>query len=267
MQQTQLTRRQGVTRETLVVREIDSGFRVYAAANPSYIYTVTGTPDSPTCTCSESQGRRDPDWRCKHILAVWPDGTASEGTTEAAAPAHQGVMRRPESGPNGSGGSLMLIKRSVSPDGKIDSLSVEFSTPVEDKSSQEIQAKARRTIALSGEIVAGFLGRNGNGKAAPPKEGNGAQGGQVLDIGAMNTRWGRRLFLNVQVNGKTLKLFGTKPELVEQLAAAGFPDLAQDVYEGAELNVPCRVTTKRSDDGRYLNADRLLPAAIDRGRR
>ncbi len=42
--------------------------------------------------------------------------------------------------------------------------------------------------------------------------------------------------------------------------AAGFPDVASQVAEGLEIRLPCRVTTKPSDDGRYVNVERVLPA-------
>ena len=76
----------------------------------------------------------------------------------------------------------------------------------------------------------------------------------------MNTRWGRRLFINVKVNGETLKLFGAKKQLEEAVTAAGFPELQDRITEGATVAVPCRVTTKASENGKYRNVDRVFPA-------
>src|SRR5438067_3051981 len=42
----------------------------------------------------------------------------------------------------------MLLKRSISPDGRIDSVSVEFSMPVSDVSNGEIKDKALKTLQL-----------------------------------------------------------------------------------------------------------------------
>jgi hypothetical protein len=80
--------------------------------------------------------------------------------------------------------------------------------------------------------------------------GNGAVPGQMLNVGAINTKWGRRLFIGIQSNGQTLKFFGTRKQLAEALTAAGYARMAERIDEGMALNVPCRVTTKPSEDGR-----------------
>jgi hypothetical protein len=60
------------------------------------------------------------------------------------------------------------------------------------------------------------------------------------------------------VNGKTLKLFGRREELAAAVAAAGFNGV--EIQEGTDLNLPCRVITKPSPDGKYTNIDKVLPA-------
>src|SRR5207249_2496310 len=60
-----------------------------------------------------------------------------------------------------NGSAQMLIKRSVSPDGRIDSVSVEFSMRVSDISNGEIKDKALKTLQLQKEIVGAFLELNG----------------------------------------------------------------------------------------------------------
>ena len=76
----------------------------------------------------------------------------------------------------------------------------------------------------------------------------------------MDDRYGRRLFLVVQSNGSMLRLFGSAKQLADALAAAGFPDYAHHVTEGTALDLPCRIVTKPSPDGRYQNIERVLPA-------
>jgi hypothetical protein len=78
----------------------------------------------------------------------------------------------------------------------------------------------------------------------------------------MDGRWGRRLFINVQVNGHTAKLFGTRKQLGEALTAAGYANLAANVAEGMQLNLPCRAITKPTEDGRFLNIEKLFPATV-----
>src|SRR5947208_15819825 len=68
------------------------------------------------------------------------------------------LKNRTRKSPNGS--TQMVIKRSISPDGRIDSLSVEFSMPVFDISNGEIKDKALNILQLQKEIVGSFLQLN-----------------------------------------------------------------------------------------------------------
>src|SRR6266851_2980695 len=58
-------------KDPLVMCRTEEGFRVYAASDPTRSYTVGGSVEDPSCTCSDFQ---HPDgnapWYCKHILAV-----------------------------------------------------------------------------------------------------------------------------------------------------------------------------------------------------
>jgi len=77
----------------------------------------------------------------------------------------------------------------------------------------------------------------------------------------MDGRWGRRLFLNVQVNGHMAKLLGNRKQFADAITAAGYADFAANVSEGMQLNLPCRVTTKASEDGWFLNVEKVFPIA------
>ena len=154
----------------------------------------------------------------------------------------------------------MLIKRSVSPDGRIDSLSVEFSFPIGKTTSEELKTRAGKILALQAEIAAGFLKGNGNGKPQRDAETANAVPGQLLAVASMNGKWGRRLFINVLANGQVLKLFGSEKQLAEAVSAAGFGSVAEHIADGFSLNLPCRVLTRPSLDGKYINIERVLPA-------
>lgn len=273
---------QATANETLVAMRTEEGFRVYAPSDPGRSFTVSGTAEYPGCTCPEFQEEinEQPNFRCRHILAVEsqlpaePEEEQPKGENGAAAPAQNGMT---------SSGAQMLLKRSLSPDGKIDSLSVEFSCPVDALTSEEIKRRATKALGLQDEIMATFLQNcnghtpengNGNGRRAGNGNGHGGRGNgnngyvlaRMLDIAGMQTRWGWRLFINVDVNGQTMKLFGNRRELGDHIAAAGYPDLARNVNGGAQLNVPCRVTIKPSEDGRYQNIEQVLPAASSAAR-
>lgn len=269
-------RKERATGDTFVISRTDEGFRVYSPAYPTASYIVGGSPETPTCTCPDFQYHEgDPQWRCKHILAVLnqlnrpgpqvaqtdPYDTEERRAIQDEVP--QPGKAEPPAAANGT--SQMLLKRSVSPDGRIDSLSVEFSCPVDRESVREIKSRALKTLKLQADIVESFL----NGKKAENGERNrngndpnGAVPAQMLTIGGMNSKWGRRLFINVQANGQSLKLFGTRKQLAEAISTAGFPNLAERIEEGVRLNIPCRVTTQPSADGKYTNIDRVLPVQI-----
>ena len=160
-----------------------------------------------------------------------------------------------------NGSAQMLIKRSVSPDGRIDSVSVEFSMPVSDISNGEIKDKALTTLKLQKEIVADFLKLNGEKQAAfvspaskPPQPT--PQNGQpvfarMIDIGKVNGRWGERYCINFQVDGRRSRLFGSAEQLAANIVAAGYEFEPENIEDRLRLNLACRVTTKPSDDGKF----------------
>ena len=45
---------------------------------------------------------------------------------------------------------------------------------------------------------------------------------RMVDIGKVNGKWGERFCINLQVNGRWPKIFGTPSELVTQIARAGY---------------------------------------------
>jgi len=294
MNDTELEKRKArAASETLVISQTDGGFRVYNPANITHIYMVTGIPESPKCNCPDFETHQsDPEWRCKHILAVLgqmekpkpqaaAEDTHDSKATEITQNENHATEKKKVRAPR-NGHSEMTIKRSVSPDGFINSLSIEFSNSTEQKSDEDIKQQAVKALKLQAEIVDGFLKENGNVRpdteATKQAQGNanahgnsqrkldgqsdnpsGAVPAQLLNVAGMNTIGGWKLFINVQVNGRTAKLFGNKKELSEHVAAAGFPSVADHLNQGMALYLPCRVVTKPSPDGKYLNIERVLP--------
>jgi len=284
------TRKERAENGALIASKTEEGFRVYSLHNPAQIYLVRQEGERWTCTCPDFETHQaDTTWRCKHILVVapWPQTPAPPEThPPAEAPANallpaappekppvaKGKGRRPsESGPP----ALMLIKRSVSPDGRIDSVSVEFSMPVSGNKEDEIKAKAVKTLQLQREIVASFLKLNGHAVTAAPSPSNPAtptNGGngspvfaRMLDIGKMNGRWGERLYITFQVNGRRCRLFGSAKQLATHITLAGYEIAPEAIENGLRLDLPCRVITKPTDDGKYLNVEQVFPVAKKQG--
>lgn len=277
---------------TFVVSKTEEGFRVYSIHNPSHIYLVKQEGERLTCTCPDFEFHKaDTAWQCKHILAV-ASTNGSQGK-EAPAPPDQLPAQPPAASNNGSKPPRrqkaqqaqieppvpvqMIMKRSVSPDGRIDSISVEFSLPVSGCSNGEIKQRALSTLQLQKEIVSAFLTQNGS-KASPvltqsppppkPENGDGKPVfARMIDVGKMNGRWGERLYINFQVNGRTSRLFGSAKQLAEHVQSAGHEIDPANLEPGLMLNLACRVTTKPSDDGKYLNVDKVLPLAQQAGPR
>jgi hypothetical protein len=274
------TRKEKAQSETLVISKAGEGYRVFSAHDPRTIYLITDSPDGITCTCPDFRFHAsEPDWRCKHILAVLNQteglpqvshNPEAGSAPEEQIPSNGNGKQRKRSNGNKNGTPQMVLKRSVSPDGRIDSLSVEFACPVDKATVEEIKTRALNTLKLQSDIVGSFLDgqrpvhATGNGDA--PVHDKSMQA-QLLNVAGMNGKWGRRLFINVQVNGSVLKLFGNRKELGESIVAAGYPGLADHIEEGMQLNLPCRVTTKPSEDRKYVNIEQVLPPGDGQGQR
>lgn len=245
-----------------VIRQTEQGREVYSVADPSSVFLIRGPMDHLSCACAEFAR----DGGCVHVDAVQRKPATGNS---------------PDDRSNGDGNSTLLIKRSVSPDGRIDALSVELSCPVRGIPSSAIKANARNMLKLQEAITATFLGqeeetsdrsrpsgsrnrastngRNGHGSSGAARADDETQPGMLLGVGGVSTRWGRRLFLDVELDGRTLKLFGSTRRLGEELASAGYADVAPDLEEGLELRLPVRVSTEPSRDGRYVNVKALQP--------
>src|SRR5690242_18826286 len=131
--------------ERLIISLNDEGnFRVYSPANPTKSYTVSGTPEGPKCTCPDFEERKktDPEWKCGHMLAVL--NLLNKSGEPAGSREREPQPRKEENTAEGVHGLEMHIKRSVSRDDKINSLSITLSYPVESGSSVEVKEDAKR---------------------------------------------------------------------------------------------------------------------------
>src|SRR5260370_36467504 len=122
--------------DPLVMCRTEEGFRVYAASDPTKSYTVSGSVEDPSCTCPDFQHPEgNAPWYCKHILAVMDqvkdaragrDNSNRDEIEERLAIQQEGSSNE-KIEEESKWPTHMFIKRSVSPDGRIDSLSVEVS--------------------------------------------------------------------------------------------------------------------------------------------
>jgi len=139
---------------------------------------------------------------------------------------------------------------------------------VSDVSNGEIKEKALKTMQLQKEIVGSFLKLNGqktsantlqNSQPTAPENPDGKPVfARMIDIGKVNGKWGERLCINLQVNGRWSRIFGSADQLAGQIARAGHHIDPESIEQGLRLNLACLVVTKPSEDGRYLNVERVL---------
>jgi len=262
-----------------VVSEAERGFSVYSPDDPKTIFLVRGTPAAPTCTCADFTNRPDPRYRCDHINAVF-GGRGGNGVEEEVDPVEAEERRaiQEESAQPGMDRSFnpphfpsdLTLKRSISPDGRIDSLSVELSCPVHEAQFEATMNQASTALSLQEEIVKSFMDKHGSrsrGNGQPRDNGNGRDNSRdgapvpatILNCGGMQTRSGWRMYLAFDVNGKQLKLFGDKRHLCDALSDAGYRYNPTDVHPEVEFNHPCKVVTEMSKDGRYQNIVQVMP--------
>src|SRR6266849_9977418 len=169
-----VSRKERAERDVFVITAAQEGWRVRSARNPSRFYQVSANGTELQCTCPDfqSHAHQDPSWRCKHVLAV-QDHQAKTGAAdpqterelaeERAAVQAEGArqVQRVNGEPSAA---QMLIKRSISPDGRIDSISIEFAFAVFEATASQIRDRALKALKLQTEIVKAFL--NGAGRKA-----------------------------------------------------------------------------------------------------
>lgn len=256
--------------QTYVSSRTNRGIRVFSPQNPRVSHYVNGDAAEPSCTCDDFGQNGE----CGHVSAA-VHLLPSNGSGDKA---------------DGCKGAQMVIKRSVSPDGRIDSMSIEFTCDVSSALVSEIRSRAERTLALQTSLIQSFLagaakvqkqpsssspvvrtgngqngnghngnGRNGNGNGHTNEHhGNGAVPASLVSIRGMNTRFGYKTFVDVECEGQTIKLFGSKKQLAEALVAAGFPHMSRNISDGVELGLPCRVVINTT--GQYPKIEKVMPA-------
>ncbi len=137
------TRVERADREVFVITQGEDGYHIRSVRNPANSYLVSDTQDGWLCSCPdfETHATEEPSWTCKHILAVQKK-CLQPGNYEAAERAAIASEERATEEPKpAEPPAQMVIKRSVSPDGRIDSVSIEFSLPVSGASEGGIKVQ------------------------------------------------------------------------------------------------------------------------------
>jgi len=247
----------------LIVNRTGAGYRVYPASKPTAQHVVKEIDNRISCTCDAFAE----DDTCEHVRAVLGQLSEDKRTELAERKAIQeekGSEKKKTRPAKTALPTTMTVKRSISPDGRIDSLSVEFCCGVDQVASSEITARAVKMLKLQSDITSSFLKSNGNNGNHNGRQAQGTANGGIpatmLHVGSTRGRYGPRLFIAFQAGKQGLKLFGTAKQLAEAVSAAGYRYEAEDIAEGISLNLPCQVLTKPARDPRYTDIEQVLPS-------
>ncbi|KAF0225018.1 MAG: hypothetical protein FD167_4915, partial [bacterium] len=234
------------------------------------------------CSDFEQKRKEDSSYYCKHILAALADFEAEQSCVSATksdtTEQPNGKVGSP-SKPNGiakvpiafpvkqvstpSTQTHMLIKRSLSGDGRIDSISVEIDFGLADEDETVIKTQALKALKLQDTIIKEFIGvdQTKEDLPEPPQVVAPAVNVPEETVDAIMTKVGitqsKSFYITFELpEGKTAKLFGNQKYLSNQIAVAGFSFPAEKIVEGIVLNIPCRVTTILN--GKFINVDRVF---------
>lgn len=211
---------------------------------------VTGLPDDPQCSCIPFL---ETGAICRHIEEVQKIESRAKPKSLAPAPRASAPPTRE-----------MTLKRSVSPDGRIDSLSIEFSVPIDGFTSEQVLETAVRGLAAQHKVAEVFLARSGQGKptqesSSRPTPSPSPRGvpARITEVGETKTRYGLRPVLFFEVAGEKRRMFGKLSDLQAAIRNAGYPEEAKSASPGAKFDLRCRVELERS--GEYENVVRVFP--------
>ena len=84
----------------------------------------------------------------------------------------------------------------------------------------------------------------------------------IVKIDRINVRQGDSLFLNVDVGGETVRVFGRPEELAERLEASRYDIPASEIDTGMDLHLPYLVKVGQGNN-RYKTIEEFLPEAAE----
>ena len=233
---------------------------------------------SGSCTCPDFQVRIAQEGRiCKHIAAAAITALAPQ--VGVSSPANGNGSVKANGNSNAEIAPLIFrIRRSVQTDGKA-AVQVEVQARVTNDEEQDSQTASYAYELL--ERLASHAAKNSApsdnahrefdspsaATATPIKprrvtaaSKTGPVSAVITKIDRMKTRQGESLFLKVDVNGETVRVFGRPEELAERLEASGYDIPASEIEAGMELHLPCSVKVGQNNGG-YKTIEEFLPEA------
>lgn len=265
----------------LKLARTNKGYLVHAGTKT---YEVIVENEKIVCNCNdfEKKQKEDSSYYCKHITAALADfeaeqsyasavkpDTAEQPNGKASSPSKpNGVAKAPitfpvKQVPAPSAQTHMLIKRSLSSDGRIDSISVEVDFGLVDEDETVVKTQALKALRLQDTIIKEFIGLEQvkEDLPEPPQVITPTSAIPEEAVNAIMTKVGltqsKSFYITFELpEGKTAKLFGNQKYLSNQIAVAGFSFPAEKIVEGIILNIPCKVTTVIN--GKFINVDKVF---------
>jgi len=232
-----------------------------------------------SCTCPDFQVRIAQEGRiCKHIAAAAITALAPQ--VGVSSPANGNVSVKGNGIANAEVAPLIFrIRRSVQTDGKA-AVQVEVQARVTNDEAQDretasyayqllerLASQAAKKTAPSENNAHRELDSPSVATATPIKSRRVTAASKTSPVSAvitkidrMKTRQGESLFLKVDVNGETVRVFGRPEELAERLEASGYDIPASEIEAGMELHLPCLVKVGQNNGG-YKTIEEFLPEA------
>ena len=234
---------------------------------------------SGSCTCPDFQVRIAQEGRiCKHIAAAAITALAPQ--VGVSSPANGNGSVKGNGTANAEVAPLIFrIRRSVQTDGKA-AVQVEVQARVTNDEEQDretasyayellerLASHAAKSTATSANIARREFDSPSAATATPIKPRRVTAASKtspvpavITKIDRMKTRQGESLFLKVDVNGETVRVFGRPEELAERLEASGYDIPASEIEAGMELHLPCLVKLGQGNNG-YKIIEEFLPEA------
>lgn len=232
-----------------------------------------------SCTCPDFQVRIAQEGRiCKHIAAAAITALAPQ--VGVSSPGNGNGSVKANGNSNAEVAPLIFrIRRSVQTDGKA-AVQVEVQARVTNDEAQDretasyayellerLASQAAKNSAPSDNNAHRELDSPSVATTTPIKPRRVAAASKtspvpavVTKIDRMKTRQGESLFLKVDVNGETVRVFGRPEELAERLEASGYDIPASEIEAGMELHLPCLVKLGQGNSG-YKIIEEFLPEA------
>lgn len=254
----------------------NKGFQVRSGTRT---YEVTVENESIVCNCSTFQKQqKDSGYYCSHITAALAEFETQETSSTATEQVDNKsvVSSRPngaakvplafpvKEAPVPSKQTHILIKRSLSADARIDSISIEVDFSLVEENETVVKAQALKALKLQDSIIKEFIGLDQTKEdlPEPPQVVSPTNSVPQEAVDAIMTKVGiaqnRSYYIILELpEGKTAKLFGNQKSLSNQIAVVGFSFPPEKIVEGIVLNIPCRVTTILN--GKFINVDRVFP--------